>query len=153
MARKLYAIAKLNEISQQLEADKNKALKLILEEGKKKLREYVTVYWYGKYSPKVYDRTDEFLNCIDARFIGDNEVEIYYDEARINASFGNGWNHHMSFDFSPFSGDDILQMLEFGMNGGSHSNPRFGDNGAEGLKRLRAYLLTYVKKAVAQSFK
>lgn len=153
--RKLYAIAKLNEISQQLEIDKDKALKKILEDGKKKLQEYVRVYWYNAYSPKQYDRTDEFFDCVDARFIGENEVEIFYDTDALQAMFGaeDNWNKHMGFDYSPFDGEGLIQMLEFGMNGGSTNNPRFGDSGAHGLLRLRAWLLTYVKKAVAESFK
>lgn len=150
MARKLYATARLNQISQELDFDKQKALNLIMENGRKELRKYVQIYWYSKYSPTYYDRTMEFLNCVKARFSGEDEVEIYYDTGAISASFGSDWNQHMSFNGSPFTGESFIETVEFG-GGGSASNPRRGD-ATQGLQRLRAWLLTYVRKAVKQSF-
>lgn len=87
MARKLYSIAKLNQIAKEIEFDKQKALNLIMENGRKELQKYVKAYWYDAYSPSYYDRTYEFLNCVKARFINDDEVEIYYDTAAISSSF------------------------------------------------------------------
>ena len=155
MARKLYAIAKLNEISNDLDNRKRRALQLIMEKGKEELKKYVQVYWYDTYTPTFYDRTDEFLNCVNAEFVGDNEVKIFYDEGKLSASFGNpdGWNQHMGFDGSPFVGSSFLEKVEFGMGGGSPSNPRIGASGVHGMQRIRAWLLTYVKKALAQAFR
>lgn len=156
MARKLYAIAKLNEISDKLDFDKDKALTLIMNRGKQELERYVQVYWYDKYTKrKNYIPTGDFLRCVKARRKSEDEIEVYYDSSELNPSYGgiDEWNSHMGFDYSPFAGDGLLQMLEFGMNGGSPNNPRFGDNGAQGLKRLRAFFLTYVHKAIAESFK
>lgn len=152
MARKTYAIAKLNAIAQEIEVDKKKALNLIMKEGKNKLKEYVQVYWYDAYSPISYDRTDEFLNCIDAEFINEDTVRIFYNSSKISATFGNAgsWNIHASFDGSPFAGENFIETVEFG-GGGSPNNPRIG-YGAHALQRLRAYLLSYVQKAVRQSF-
>lgn len=152
MARKLYSIAKLNQIAQEIEFDKQKALNLIMKEGKNKLREYVQVYWYDAYSPTFYDRTNEFLNCIDAEFVDENTVRIFYNPTKISATFGNSgsWNIHASFDGSPFAGENFIETVEFG-GGGSPNNPRIG-YGAHALQRLRAYLLSYVQKAVRQVF-
>lgn len=153
MARKLYSIAKLNQIAKEIEFDKQKALNLIMENGRKELQKYVKAYWYDAYSPSYYDRTYEFLNCVKARFINDDEVEIYYDTTAISSSFSGGgyWNIHASFDGSPFGGESFIETVEFGSGGGSDANPRKG-YGTHGLQRLRAWLLSYVYKAVKQCF-
>ena len=152
VARKTYAIAKLNAIAQQIEFDKQKALNLILKEGKAKLKEYVQVFWYDSYSPGWYDRTYDFLNCIQGEFVSDDEVRIYYDAGAISSTFGESgkWNIHASFDGSSFAGESFIETVEFG-GGGSPDNPRIG-YGAHALQRLRAYMLSYAQKAVRQSF-
>ena len=143
-----YRIQKLNQISRTLQNDKKKFLMIILEDGKDKMREYVEQHWYGKYTPKDYERTDEVLNCISADIVGDTVV-IYYDESKIS-SFTNidNWGSHIGFNGEPFE----IAFVEYGVSGGVSTNPRLGDAGANAIRRLKGWLANYITRAVQQSF-
>lgn len=142
-----YKIQKLNQISRTLLNDKKKFLKIICEDGKAKMREYVETHWYGTYTPKDYERTDEVLNSISADIVGDTVI-IYYDESKISSfTHDDGWGSHIGFNGEPFD----IGFIEYGVGGGSPNNPRIGDN-ANAIRRLRGWLSNYITRAVQQSF-
>lgn len=131
---------------------RDQVLRDCMKEGKEKMREYVQTYWYGTFSPTSYERTQDFLNSVDARWEGDTIV-FFYNTSKIGSSPPfNGWGSHSSFDGTPFNGDGFIQLVENGMTGGSPQNPRFGDDGAHAVKRLRGYLANYVTRAVQAKF-
>lgn len=143
------SIAHLREAIYQA---RDQVLRDCMEEGKEKMREYVQTYWYGQYSPVSYARTQDFIDSVDARWEG-NTIVFFYNTSKIGSSPNpGGWGAHSSFDGSPFNDDGFIEMVENGMGGGSPNNPRFGDDGAHAVKRLRGYLANYVTRAVQGRF-
>ena len=144
-----YTIKKLKQISDSLDASKEKLLELIMDEGKEKMREYVQQHWYGIYTPRDYERTDEVLDCISARIEGD-VVIVYYDENKLSHVHNyDNWGSHIGFNDEDFK----IAYIEEGIGGaGLISNPRRNDNGANAIKRLRGWLANYITIAVQRTF-
>ena len=136
------------QIKGKIRASKNKCLQLIAEEGEKELKKNIMKNWYGTYPQRLYKRTKDFYNSAEAT-VSEDKAIIRENPDAFSASESDVWNQHMSFDGSPFVGEDILNVLEFGANGGL--SPRSGE-AAKALEATEKHLKSYIPKALGIAF-
>lgn len=143
-----YRIQKLNQISNRIRTNKVKLMRVIGQDGRDKMKEYVEMHWYGAYTPKDYERTNEVLDCITYKIEGDTVV-IFYDEDKLSQihNLGN-WGSHLGFNDQEFK----IEYIEKGVNNGVETNPRIGDSGANAIARVRGWLANYITKVVQEIY-
>ncbi len=144
-----YSIPAIMKIKQELVLAQAKCVRLIAEEGEKKLKEFIMNNWYNAYSPGSYERTMDFYQSAKSTYTHDTAI-IKEDSGAFSSSPNpGGWGQHASMDGTPFTGEAILNVLENGTNGGI--SPRNGDS-AEALKATEAYIRPYAEKIVRETF-
>ena len=125
-------------------------LQKIGEDTVNKVRVYIRMYWYNRYSPEDYERTQSLLEAVSYQ-IKNNTVVIYIDEEKLeHGTPFKKWGQHVGFDGSDF-GAGLMEFIENGVfdsgKTGSPNNPRIG-NGSEAIRRTTEWLNKYINDEV-----
>lgn len=150
MARQYkYTISRTKELDNLLKKSIREIMDRVGQDTVNKLKVYIKLYWYDRYSPKDYDRTYNLLNSVSYR-VKEDSVEIYIDEDKLVHAVQAGWNQHMSFDGEDFSAG----LIEFIENGkfssgktGAKSNPKVG-KGSKAIERTTIWLNKYINQEI-----
>lgn len=144
-----YAISRAKEFDKLLKKSASEIMDRIGQDTVNKLKVYIRLYWYDRYSPTDYDRTYSLLNSVSYKVEG-NTVKIYIDENKLIHATQSGWNQHMSFDGEDFSAG----LIEFIENGrfdsgktGTKTNPRIG-KGSKAIEKTLRWLNKYINQEV-----
>lgn len=125
-----YTISQIKKNAKLLNKDIDTICKKVGEDTVNKLKTYIKLYWYDRYSPEDYERTYSLRNAVSYKII-DQSVYIYIDtNAFIYHKSDNGWGQHIGFDGKDFS-EGLMDFVEYGRftsgKSGSLTNPRIGD--------------------------
>lgn len=125
----------LNELKNFLEKQVMNNLSKIGEEVKGVLRNFILNDLYKTYSPREYERTEQFLNAVEVKPVKKNgnvfQVEIFINpdlmEHDTNLE-GHSWLHHTSSlgDYrgdTEYNGKDIAWWLIYWFETGDNSSP------------------------------
>jgi len=96
------------ELKQYLTTQANKSIEEVCNKYAKILKEYIWSDYYAKYNPKLYDRTEQFLNSAASKMVKECVGQVYVNEDSMHYK-NNYWTgewqalmasegYHGSFD-------------------------------------------------------
>ena len=155
-----YVISRKNRMIKLLEKDLQNILETIAQDTVKKIKVFIRQYWYNRYTPKNYERTESLYNSVRYSIIG-KSIYIYFDLDSAKRKEGNRdeWGSYTNFQDDPsFTGDFWESMIEYIDTGrfiggyGSLNNPRLGD-GINFIDKTERWLNKYLKNKVDKEIK
>ena len=133
----------------QLEAIINQeiqqGLKIVGNEIKTIIEDYVKKEVYDAHSPSHYDRTGDLLNSLDVsevtRVGNSYQVTVFFNTAHIHSNFvDSGWNQHMSANgLETWKGTPVYQLIPIFIEHGV-KNSLWDREGIESMKYVREQL-------------
>lgn len=129
-SRYRYTISQIKKSTKLLNKNIDEICRKVGEDTVNKLKTYIKLYWYDRYSPEDYERTYSLKNAVSYE-IENQSVYIYIDtDAFVRHKPDIGWGQHVGFDGRDFS-EGLVEFVEYGRflsgKSGSRTNPRIGD--------------------------
>lgn len=156
-----YVISRQKELEELLEKDIQDLLERIAQDTVKKIKVFIRQYWYNKYTPQNYKRTNSLYNSVTYVIEG-KHIYIYFDLSAADRHPGNSeeWGSYTNFQGDPSFKEEIFweNMVEYIDTGkfpggtGSVNNPRLG-HGIDFIAKTERWLDKYLKDKVDKEIK
>jgi hypothetical protein len=118
----------LSQVEQYIMKQLEESMRILSNDIKSMIKEYINNNLYQRYYPHEYQRTGQFLDCLDVRVIrkGNSvEAEIFFntDYIDMNEVEDSKWNQHMSVDGSEtWNGASVSEWIPYFMEYGTHNS-------------------------------
>lgn len=168
-----YTISQTKKMEELMKKTLDEVLDQVGQDTVQKLRVYIKQYWYDRYVPEDYERTESLVDCISYKK-ENGKVMIYFDESKVeHKDNGPGeWGSYTSFGHYDnggtwVAGEDMMLsddfhsgLIEFIENGkfnsgkrGSLNNPRHDMGGSHAVDKTKEWLRKYLNNEVQKRFK
>ena len=150
-----YMISRQKEMEKLLTKDISDIVEQVARDTVKKIKVFIRQYWYNKYTPQNYERTDSLYNSVKYEVDG-TDIYIYFDldSAKRKEGDSESWGSYTDFKDNPsFEGDFWMNMIEYIDTGyfpvgiGSLTNPRLG-HGINFIEKTENWLNKYLRNKV-----
>lgn len=135
----------LSQVEQYIMKQLEESMRLLANDVKKIIKDYIYKNLYQAYSPFEYQRTGQFLECLDVKVNRKGnlvEAEIFFntDFIEMNEIEESMWNQHMSVDGSEtWKGESVASwiptFLEYGVQ-----NSLWDRDGIRSMEHIQEYL-------------
>jgi hypothetical protein len=153
----MYVAKNYSQIEQYIMKQLEESMRLLANDVKSIVKDYIYKNLYLTYSPHEYQRTGNFLESLDVKVKRKGnqiEAEIFFntDFMEMNYMEDSYWNQHMSVDGSEtWKGDKISNwipvFLEYGVK-----NSLWDRDGIRSMENIQEYLETtkyHLKQIIA----
>jgi hypothetical protein len=140
-------ITNLSQLESKLMPIVEDIMRQLANEVKAMVKDYIYENLYQAYYPQEYQRTGQFLECLDIRMNRKGnvvEAEIFFNTEFLdmNEVEGNTWNQHMSIDGSEsWYGASVAEWIPYFIEWGTH-NSLWDRDGLHSMQTIQKYLET-----------
>jgi hypothetical protein len=135
----------LSQVEQYIMKQLEESMRILANDIKKLIKDYIYKNLYLIYTPHEYQRTGQFLESLDVKVTRKGnlvEAEIFFNTDFIDMNYveDSGWNQHMSVDGSEvWNGEKVSSWIPYFMEFGV-KNSLWDRDGIKSMEYIEDYL-------------